>query len=390
MNKYISNIQRLSWIVIALVIRPFVKIRKKQIFCYSYNFNKYSCNPRAITEYILQNSPDTYTIYWGFNSDIDTSELDTRIKVVRRYSIAFILALYSSEFVFNNSRNYIYESLFLKKKNQKYIQTWHGSFGLKRVEKDVEDQLGERYVEQAKLDSKMCDLMFSNSRMYTELIRSSFWYDGPILENCMPRNDIFYSPTKIKEAYDRVRKMMGFSSNSKIVLYAPTFRADKKLRYYSIDWEKIISSLQKNLGDEVEVLMRLHPNMVSIKGIEGLINYKHVHNVTSYPDITDFLLAADIMISDYTSAMFDFALLNKPCFVYAVDKDEYDRGFYIQMDRLPFPIAESEDALVSNIIKFDYSQYLADLTVFKHRYWGLEEDGNGCKRLYEWMESINR
>ena len=117
-----------------------------------------------------------------------------------------------------------------------------------------------------------------------------------------------------------------------------------------------------------------------------MTTYAHVHNITSFPDITNFLIASDIMISDYTSAMFDFALQNKPCFIYAIDKEEYDRGFYVKLDNLPFMIADTENSLISNINNFNNNKYLADLKKFKDAYWGIDEDGEGCKRLYKWME----
>ena len=383
-----NRLIKLFWFLIAITIRPFIKTRKNRVFFCSYNFNKYACNPRAITEYLLENTQDSYEIYWGFNKSIDTKNIDQKIHVVKKYSISYLIALYSSKFIFNNCRNNILDSLFIKKKNQKYIQTWHGAFGLKRVEKDAQDNLDKKYIIQAKIDSKMCDLMLSNSKNYSLLLRKSFWYKGLILENCMPRNDIFYDSIKVQHYYNKIRETLGFSKNSKIVLYAPTFRVDMKLNYYVINWDNVIPSFKKILGDDVKILVRLHPNMVSIKGVDMLTNYNNVFDITSYPDITEFLLSADIMISDYTSAMFDFVLQNKPCFIYAVDKNMYDRGFYMNLNQLPFPIAETENELISNINNFNNSQYRINLQQFKQTYWGVNEDGNGCRRVHEWMENV--
>jgi CDP-glycerol glycerophosphotransferase len=117
-----------------------------------------------------------------------------------------------------------------------------------------------------------------------------------------------------------------------------------------------------------------------------LLLYPHVHNVTDAPDITEYLFAADAMISDYTSAMFDFAILRKPCFIYAIDKDKYDRGFYWRFDQLPFPFAESENQLIDNIKSFHMESYINTLNTFINEIWGLDEDGQACKRLYDWME----
>lgn len=384
-ESQISRLVRLFWFISAIIIRPFIKVKSNRIFCWTYNNKKFSDSPRAITEYLLDNKCDDYSIYWGFDKDIDTSSLDKRIKIVRKYSFAYISALYSSRFIFNNSRNNIFDSLFIKKQNQKYIQTWHGPFALKRIEKDVEDKLSKKYIRQAKLDSKMCDLMLSNSKTYSELIKNAFWYNGQILEKCVPRNDVFYNVQFIRNSYINVRNRLGFTNDCKIVLYAPTFRADRNLRYYRINWDNIIPSLQKMLGSDVKVLVRLHPNMISVEGVETLVDYDNVLDITSAPDITEFLLAADAMISDYTSAMFDFVLLDRPCFIYAIDIDDYDRGFYWDLNQLPFPIAEDEIHLISNINAYDHNKYLKNLKHFKHFSWGLDEDGKACEYLYNWM-----
>lgn len=369
------------------MVRPFVKINDKRIFCWSYSAKKYACNPRALTEYILASKSNEYEIYWGFNKDVDTSMLDSRIHVVRRYSIKYLYALYSSKYVFYNSRNRIYDSMFIKKQGQKYIMTWHGPFALKKIEKDALEQLPSNYEHIAIKDSEMCDLMLSNSTLFTKLIYESFWYNGEILGKCSPRNDVFYNESIKAHSYINVRNSLGLSIDSKIVLYAPTFRGNRKdLECYQINWDKIIPYFEKMLGGNVKVLLRLHPNMSTIKDLSQITNYDNVYNVTQASDITEFLFAADVLISDYTSAMFDFAILRKPCFIYAVDKDEYDRGFYWELEQLPFSVAESEKQLIENISLFSADSYIESLDKFINEIWGLDEDGLACERLYNWMK----
>lgn len=387
MKLLINRLKRLVWYIMAMIVRPFIKVNNKRIFCWSYHAKKYACNPRALTEYILANHANEYEIYWGFDKNVDVSMLDERIHVVRKYSLQYLYALYSSKFVFYNTRNNPYDSMFVKKRGQKYIMMWHGPFALKKIEKDACDKLSKKYVNHAIEDSKMCDLMLSNSKFFTNLIYSSFWYDGKVLEKCSPRNDVFYNQRLKLESYDSVRESLGVSKDCKIVLYAPTFRVNQKLDYYHINWADVIPYFEKLLGGKVEVLLRLHPNIAGVGGVETLMNYPNVHNVTKAPDITEFLFAADVLISDYTSAMFDFALLHKPCFIYAIDKDEYDRGFYWKFEQLPFPFAESEEQLIDNIASFDYDEYIHSLDKFQSEIWGLDEDGHACERLYNWMKN---
>lgn len=374
--------------LVAMIIRTFSKINRKRIFMWSFNADKYACNPRAITEYLLNEFPDDYEIFWAFKDGYIPKGIDKRIKIVRKHSIAYLRALYTSKFVITNKRNDKMDTMFKKKKGQKYIMTWHSSIRLKKIEKDAAAQLGSQYVKRAMEDSKMCDLMLSNSRMFTNQLRNSFWYEGEILENCIPRNCIFYDEDKKASAYKKVREFMGFDSDCKIVLYAPTFRGgDKDLRYYKIDWDIVIPQFEDMFGGCVKVLLRLHPNMSNVKDLSEITNFDNVYDITKAPDITEYMFAADAMISDYTSAMFDFIILGKPCFIYAVDKDEYDRGFYWPLEDLPFPLATNSEQLVLNISSFNATSYRKDIKRFQSDVWGLQEDGNACVRLHKWMKS---
>lgn len=386
----INRIKRLFVYFIAMLIRTFSSINEKRVFMWSFHFDKYACNPRAITEYLLEFHSDEYEIYWAFEKGAIPNDLDKRIICVRKYSFAYFRAMYTSKFVITNLRNYVMYTMFKKKKGQKYIMTWHSSIRLKRIEKDAAEQLGEKYMKRAALDSKMCDLMLSNSRLFTSQLRNTFGYEGEILENCIPRNCMFYDETKRNMSYINIRRTMGFDFDTKIVLYAPTFRnKSSDLKYYHIDWDKVIPEFEKMLGGNVKVLLRLHPNMSRIKDLSQITNYDNVYDVTQAPDITEFLFAANAMITDYTSAMFDFAILKKPCFIYAIDKDEYDRGFYWELEQLPFPIAESEEQLVHNIELFSLESYIDSLNRFVNEVWGLNEDGQACERMYNWMRRQN-
>lgn len=384
----LDRIKRLFWFSVAMIVRFLTKVNNRKVFCWSYGAAQYACNPRALTEYILDTVVGDYDIYWAFTRKFNVSDLDPRIHIVRKYSLSYLYALYTSKFIFSNKRNDWLDSMFIKKSSQKYNMMWHGSFPLKRIEKDALESLGSKYERRAKRDSAMCDLMLSNSKMFTNLIRSSFWYDGEILEQCLPRDDIFYNKEKIAAVYRNVRQSMGFSSDSKIVLYAPTFRNNSKdLKYYRIDWSSVIPCFESMLGGKVEILVRLHPNMAGIKGIDTLTDQPHVHNVTQAPDITEFLFAADVMISDYTSAMFDFTILRKPCFIYTIDRKEYDRGFYWTFGQLPFLLAENEEQLKQNIEHFSIEDYEQRLDKFQAEIWGLNEDGRSCERLLSWMKA---
>lgn len=385
-NQQKERITCLFYYIIAMAIRLFVQVKKNRLFFWAYNFDKYACNPRAITEYILDNKPNDFEIVWAFQSSFDTSCIDKRIRTVRFRSLDYYFALYSSRFVFTNKRNARFDTGFVKKSNQKYIMLWHGSFPLKKIEKDAENQLGSVYTRRAKDDSQMCDLMISDSTWFISLIKQSFWYRKEILLSGLPRNDIFYNNKLIDKTYAKIRQEFELPPKQKVVLYAPTFRDDCLLHYYCINWPEFISIFEEFLGGNVTIFIRLHPNMSKIKGIESIINDSRVINVTNAPDITPFLLAADAMISDYSSAMFDFCRLGRPCFMYAIDTDSYNRGFYWKWEELPFPLAKNQDELRLNIKNFNKSEYQENISEFMEKKWGLFENGHACELITKWIQ----
>lgn len=386
-QKIKKTIVNYYWQAYSLLVRHLFKVDSKKIICWAYNCDKYSDSPRVMTEYLLEKHGEEYKIYWVLVDNFDSTNINSKITIVKPRSTEYFRALYSSKFIINNRRSFRYLDFFFKKKSQRYIMTWHGSFPLKKIERDAKDVLTKAYVREAIHDSHMCDLMLSNSSFYTNIIKNSFWYNGEILEKGIPRNDIFYNQEYIGNSYKKVRENLGIEYNTKIVIYAPTFRANNKdLENYRINWGEVIPAFETFFNSRVKVLIRLHPYVSKICDTEDLINDERTINVTNAPDITPFLFAADAMISDYTSAMFDYCTLRRPCFIYAKDKDTYDRGFYWNLDQLPFPIASNSVSLVDNIDHFDKDKYNEKLDSFIKNDWGVFEDGNSCEALYEWIK----
>ena len=272
----------------------------------------------------------------------------------------------------------------LKRKKQFYIQTWHGTIALKKVENDVVDTLEKRYIRKAKFDSKSADLFVSGSKFMSELYRKSFWYNKTIVEYGTPEADILINNKITVEQKESYKEKLKIDKNKKIVLYAPTFRSDNNLDCYNIDFKELISNLNKKTGDNWVILLRLHPN-IAIKSHElSNIYANDVIDVSSYPDIYELMLLSDICISDYSTVIFEFSFMKKPVFLYATDIEDYlkDRGFYFDIYNLPFQLAVNNDELIKNINNFDYKQYLNKLNVF----YGdvcLYETGHASKKVAE-------
>ena len=382
----LDRIKRLKWLLLALIIRPLIVIKKGRVFCWAYDFKKFSCNPMYISNFILENYPDNFEIFWAFNRKVDVSNIDKSIHIVYTHTIKYLLALYSSEFIITNSRNDKYSTFFKKKKSQKYIMTWHGTTPIKKIEKDASKSLSPAYMRKAKADSKMCDLMLSNSKFFTSLIRSSFWYDGEILEKGVPRNDIFYNSRMKAVIKANLKKSFCINFDKiKIILYAPTFRDDNNVNSIIHNWHNLLNKFEEKFNSNVCLFLRLHPNSIDYININTYLVDKRIVNMCYYHDMQELLCVADVLITDYSSCMFDFALMNKICFLYATDIDTYNRGFYFNLKELPFSLAENQSEILGNINSFNYDTYINNIKTYKDEIMCIRETGHSSEEVVKWM-----
>ena len=380
-----SNLMKSGRNMTSCFIRLFNPVKKKRILMWSYYFKQYSCNPRAVTEYLLENYPE-YEIYWAFRKKINISGIDKRVKCVRFNTVEFQKIANTAEFLVTNCRTAPYGMFWKKRPEQKYLMLWHGGVALKKIEKDVAGKLSYKYNNMMHKDSAVCDLMISGCRRQTDLIRSSFYYDGEILECGTPRTDIFFDLKRHEEIRQTVRKAFGIPEDHKIVLYAPTFRKPATIEPYRIDWKQVVPALKSSLGTEnVTVLLRLHPNLIGKFDTSSLMTSPEVKDATRYHDMHELLCVSDMLITDYSSSMFDMMILDKPCLIYATDIDKYDRGYYFNLRELPFPLATSQKELIGILKGFDLDRYMADCKEFDKTQVGFVEKGTASKALAEWI-----
>ncbi|ULQ60043.1 CDP-glycerol glycerophosphotransferase family protein [Brucepastera parasyntrophica] len=371
-NPIIDCIKYYSLVVPYYLFR-IVPIKKYKIFISNYSGKGYSDNAKYIVENILKQKLD-FDLVWsvipGFNDSIPP-----QIRQVKYGSLRAKYEEATAKIWIDNSRKLTFVR---KRKKQFYIQTWHGSVALKKIEKDAEDKLPCAYIEKAKHDSQLINLILSNSGFCTEMYKRAFWYDGEILESGSPRNDIL-----IKKPEDKKKKVYDYfhlDYNTKILLYAPTFRTDYNTDTYNIHFSEALSALSEKNNCKVVFLVRLHPNISERS--ENLFFSDTVINATFYPDMQELMLVSDILITDYSSSMFEFILMKKPVFLYINDYHEYmeERGFYFDLTSLPFPLAVNTDDLIQKIIYFDSEKYVSQLNAFFQQLQ-LFEDGNASDRV---------
>lgn len=355
-------------------------IKQNKIFFESYYGSQYGCNPKYLSQWITNHTPeDEFDVVWSLNRPIDIAGA----RVVRNRSLRYFYELATSKVIVTNFRT---TTEFKKRKGQYYIQTWHSSLRLKQIEKDVEESLPVQYVQMAKLDSPKIDLLLSGCQISTDIFKRSFWYNGEIFEAGSPRNDLFFIENVA--LLEKVKKNLGISLETKIVLYAPTFRKDQRLDYYQLDFGELTSNLGQRFGGDWICLVKLHPHLMNFS--KQLTDGESVLDVTDYDDIQELLYIADILISDYSSLMFDYALTKRPCFLYMSDYEEYtshDRGLYFDLLSLPFISVFNQQELNMEIGLFNQENYEQEVVKFLNQV-GSFEDGRCCERLVERIREV--
>ena len=340
--------------------------------------NKYNCNPKYLSEYMVDHCPE-WDVVWAL---ANPEKYDIKgVRKVKFPSLRYFYELATCRIFVTNLRMLKH---FQKRKGQFYIQLWHGSLCTKMIEKDAENTLSPNYIKRAKRDSQQMDILISGCQKMTDIFSNCFWYDGPILPSGNPRQDIMFGNNK--HIIKHVRKKLKINESTKILLYAPSFRKDHNLEYYNLDCSKLCEVFQNKFGGKWKTLIRLHPN-ISYLSDRLTKELPDVIDVSSYDEIQELLLVADAVISDYSSLIFDYAITKRPCFLYTPDLESYthsDRGLYFNIQDLPFPYSKTIEELCQTISSFSESKYKKDVESFWESI-GSFEDGHSCERVVKYI-----
>lgn len=351
------------------------------VFFQSYLGEEATDSARAIHEELHSRFPEMQ-LFWGVK-DSSVPLPDGGIPVVRGTEDWYD-KLTRSQFLVNN----IYFPVWFKKRSfQTYLQTWHGT-PLKKIGRSYwEDRRrSPDWIERMEQEAKSWDYLISPNPFCSDLFPSEFAYTGTLLESGYPRNDALANPEP--EVIASTKSKIGIDSSKKVVLYAPTWRDQKAPKSWQAEMVDFLdlSRLVGDLGSDYQILVRGHGHNARagsvVESQDGVID------VTFYPQINDLYLVSDLVITDYSSVMFDFAVTGRPMIFYAPDLDSYAegiRGFYMDYKSLvPGPIFEDQDGLAESIRQMTSETAEADsrLADFVATYcpW---DDGNAAKRVVD-------
>ncbi len=360
----------------------FATTNERQIVFESGLGKRYEDSPRMIYEKMVENNED-FDYIWIMNNKAPL-RVNPGTKIVKRLSPEFYKYLATSKYWVNNQN---FPTYLTKPKQTRYLQTWHGT-PLKKMQHDQEQIEGrdEGYLARVTHAKNQWSALVSPSAYATNAFRSAFQYKGPVLELGYPRNDIFYTED-LEERKSKIRQKLAIPEDKKVILYAPTFRDNEKKGKKFVRKNKInFRIFERRLGKDHILLIREH--VVVSNKLKIPEEFRHnIINVSKYPNIQELMIASDMLVTDYSSVMFDYVNTGKPVYFYCYDLHEYNdmRGFYFDLEKeAPGPIVKNSSKLCRAIAKNNqyWDNYKEQYLAFQNRFTPLDGP-NRSEKVYK-------
>ncbi|AJR09521.1 CDP-glycerol glycerophosphotransferase family protein [Photobacterium gaetbulicola] len=321
---------------------------KRAIFS-SFSGKAFSDSPKYLYLECQQKYPDIECIWVVDDLNIEIPGNATKVK---NMSFKHFYYMATSKYWIFNAR---IPAMFTKREEHVYLQTWHGT-PLKKLglDMDVAYFATANYKHNFYKNAQRWDYLVSANSFSSKVFPSAFGVDKDIiLEYGYPRNDILINHTENDIA--KIKKDLKLDDTKKVILYCPTWRDDQKKasKDYGFNLKMDLKSLKDKFGSDAVILLRMHYLIAENIDLTGVEDF--AFDVSNYPDIQELYIISDVMITDYSSTMFDYSILKKPVILYTYDLDKYKdvlRGFYFDLLELsPGPIVIEQSELENKIEK---------------------------------------
>ena len=355
------------------------KVQNNKVFFMTYN-NQYCDNEKYIAEEIMRQNLPIDIVWVQPKKGNRPFSFPDEVRTVRRGTFDMFEEQATAKIWFDNALNCVWYDM-PKKKSQVYINTWHGSMGIKRLGGD------EKWMRLAQRCKSTTDYCTTNSQFEEDVFRSTFWPTNDFMKIGHPRNDILINTESHEEIRKKVYEELDIPEGKKIALYAPTFRDNGDMRCFNLDYEAMRLAIEEKFGGEWVVLVRLH--FKNQKKSSSINSNSNIINASEYFDMQELMAVTDLGITDYSSWAYDFILTKRPMFIYATDIEKYntDRGFYFSLETTPFPIAVNNEEMINNIRNFDNDTYLDGVKKFLDDK-GCYETGQAAKLVVDKIKEI--
>ncbi|UQS85464.1 CDP-glycerol glycerophosphotransferase family protein [Apilactobacillus apisilvae] len=387
-SRKFGHLFKVNYLQAAILNRLSNILSKKNIIIFESFFGtQYSDNPKAIYEYMLKHHPE-YKMYWNVNKEYVDYFKENNIPYIVRFSYSGILKQAKAKYFVTNVRR---PFRWKPGKGTQLIQTWHGT-PLKTLAADVDlvtmpGMTAAKYHKDVFRDNRRWDKMIAPNMYSANIMQRAFRMNSnQMMLDGYPRNDVLVNSSWKDIA--EIKSSLNISSDKKVILYAPTWRDNEyvKANEFTAKLHLDLDKIKEHFGNDLIILVRTH---YLIANNLDLSDYDDIAmNVSLYPDIAELYLISDALITDYSSVMFDYAVLKRPMIFFTYDLDSYAseiRGFYFDfVKEAPGKIVQTNDGVVKeldNIISgnWNMNDNYKDF-VDKFTPW---MDGNSSKRATE-------
>lgn len=384
--KYVKLlIHKLSRVAFAVIGALFLPLKNDKITIIATKRKGFACNVKYVAKEIKKQHGNNYEIIWISDYPETCDEIrECGINVKKMNTLSYAFTQISSKFVVYNDS---IPSYLPKRKGQIYINTWHGGINYKHIGYDYLADQSSVALKKFAMRNPQPDYFISGSRFFTENTAKSFKFDEKVFMPWgLPRNSVLFDEAEKKAAKEKVVRFYGINGE-KILIYAPTFRIGLASDTHGFNFALIAETMKNRFGGEWKIFYRGHGFVEGNPDIDSF-----VIDATNYADMSELTAAADAMISDYSSAMWDMIFTGKPIFAYVPDIDDYaehDRNFAYPVEKWPYPIAKNNAQLVEKILSFDENEFKT--AVENHlKDAGSYEKGQGAKKVAELIDEISQ
>lgn len=358
MNDTLYHFIKKKCMLMVLFPLRLLRVKKNRIMLHNDLAAKFSDNSKYIAKYLVEHYAGDFDIVMTIDNSSENDFFKrNNIKTCKFNSLQYFYYIMSCNVFVTNSGGFSYIPM---RKSQYVINTWHGGGAYKKMGIDMYEDTPMFRID-LKLAADKTDVVLSTNKRFSQVFSESMLISQTKMwEIGMPRNDFLLKGNEILR--QSIRKKLQLSNSDRLVLFAPTYRKpndnyfkDSIAIQYGLDYEKISRALATRFGGNWKFAIRLHPLVTNKKEV----NNKNILDLSPYEDMQELLLAADVMINDFSSSIWDFMLTGKPCFIFAKDMKHYieTTEVYTPVKDWPFPMATSNEELVSSILNFDEADY---------------------------------
>lgn len=349
-NRLIYVVYYYLFSTILRLIGLFIAIDDESVLFLSYGGKKYDDSPKFVYQYIKDCAAySQLKPVWAFKDPDAFPEVTDKVKVD---SLAYFLTAIKSKYWITNSS--CARGLNFKKRGTINVLFQHGMAGIKKIGSDIENKKGTY----RQFFNEKFDYIFIEGKEEATLLEKAWGINRDrLFLTGLPRNDDLVGVSEIE--IESIKQKLRIPQGKKVILYAPTFREERVDSAHNsvLNVPFDFGKWEKNLSNEYVLLITAHYEVERL--LDTIPNNEFIFNVFNYPVLNDLLKITDIMITDYSSIVFDYSILERPIFCYGYDYEEYmeNRGTYNDLNTLfSHGVIQNEDELISQIKSIDYEK----------------------------------